>query len=464
MQNNYRKTDVDEDGITSINTHQQFIKPNEEPYERLNVESYSKMDFEYFFGNIVPKLVRQPYESWNSFSLRKSNAERIVDIFVFGKLHDEIFELISVPDYYSDYQYAKNAEFGYLYTAGIILASLTIDIGSLAEEIISNNESDQRKGEIIKSKRKNVTYTPNKINEGNIGAAFEYWNIKNELLNNSVNYIKRSCDSDGRISICRWLTSTGKRGRTKEIESQREGCELSWEINHHEDKIYILSPNNIEIGEIGWNNECDDDSEYWEVYKPLIFNGSILIESVTLNKIIPHSTPEGRPRKALAQVVLNMKISNLSINRDPLDVNREDLQSMRKLSAIDYNRKCDIIEGIIPEYPANLEELFHDEEFEHGEEFATFDLIWSKGFLSGYVFTSKELEEIWNIYRNIENYFNYHRFHIDDENGESQKQESKTLFCKGKYFNYAFEQETEFTIWDGRLREKTIRLLKLYRK
>ena len=74
---------------------------------------------------------------------------------------------------------------------------------------------------------------------------------------------------------------------------------------------------------------------------------------------------------------------------------------MRALAAIDYNRKCDIIEGKIQERISSLDELFSDNEFQTIIPIATYEIFQSRDFLSGSMFSINELEEIWNIYMSI---------------------------------------------------------------
>lgn len=446
---------------------------NDECYQKCNIDSYSEMNVENFFDRLHAKLARQPNEDWSNYLSRKYESEKEFDRFVFGYLFEECFELINTSPDCTGNNISNGLEFYKTYGKyddAIGSISVILDVDAILNE--DSSEDDVDKNIYINQdnqEESSTIYHFSKVNSNAIGTPFNYWLMKEQLLNNTSHYLKESCTSSRTISVEKWLTATGKKGRTKELELLSEGINLLWEKSptNYGEGIDVISPNNIVIGEINWRNEYPYDNEYSEVYLPFITSGNIHIESITLNKIIPHRTPGGRPLKALAQVIINMKIDRFPDNDEYISVAKQDIRLMRKLAAIDYNRKCDIIEGIIPECPENLEELFPDEEFEHGEEFLIFDLIENKGFLSGCVFTSKELEEIWNMYMNIRNYFYYHRFHIDDEcdeKWESQKQESETLFCEGKCFNYAFEQESEFTIWDGQLREKPTRLLKLYRK
>lgn len=111
---------------------------------------------------------------------------------------------------------------------------------------------------------------------------------------------------------------------------------------------------------------------------------------------------------------------------------------MRALAAIDYNRKCDIIEGKIQERISSLDELFSDNEFQTIIPIATYDIFQSRDFLSGSMFSINELEEIWNIYMSIITFCS-----LKEKEAPLLKEGKTRLFCKRKFFDYVLDYEQE---------------------
>lgn len=432
------------------------------PYKRCNIEEYSKMDIDKFYSEALPKIARGKNEKWEHFINRRHKAKESLNTFVFGRFYGKLFDLKSIPDEYSDYQYSKHSEFGYSRRSGVIAGiSISVDTDDFLK-IITGKHTDLKR--LVKCGRleSSSTYGMNKINIVQISHLFDFGKISRFLLDNTANYVNSNCDNNHRISVSRWITATGKSGRTKEIESLTEGCYLSWTLkpNATTTEISVLSPNGTIIGEINWKTEETqlNDTEFNEVYEPLLKNGYVDIYSVQLQTLIPHNTPKGRPRKALVQVLITFNVKKIEINNDILDQTKRDIQSMRILAAIDYNRKCDIIEGIIPEKISSLEDLFSDDAFPAENPFVTYDVFQSIGFLSGSAFTINELEEIWNIYMPIETFCSL------NERGMSLLKDGNTrLFCKRHYFNYVLDYEHELMVCgDDSIHRNTLRL-SLYR-
>ena len=441
-----------------------FVKADEVPYIRCDVNKYSKMDIDEFFADALPKIARGKNERWENFQKRKSKAEAALNKFVYGKYYGKFFELRSIPSEYFDYQYSKHSEFGSINTVknfGQVLIGLDMDE---VHKFIDREHGDPQKLVEVQHVKANITtYNINRINCDRIGVLFDYWKARNFLLNNSIEYIRSNCNSNGCISVTRWITATGKSGRTKEIESLTDRCDLSWKItsNSSSPEIAILSPNNIVIGEINWKNDEDhlDDTEFNEVYKPLLSSGCADIKSVQLQKLIPHGSPKGRPRKALVQVLITLQVKNLDAYEASINRIKQDIQSMRTLAAIDHNRKCDLIEGVIPECISSIGELFANDEFPRNSPFAVIDILQSGRCLSGFALTAAELEEIWSIYMPIKT------FCLQSEGCDKYfGYKHDTLFCRRRYFNYTLEYERrEVCLIDEELIYRNILRLSLYR-
>lgn len=421
-----------------------FVKTDEIPFERCNVEEYSRMDINKFYNDALPKMARGKNETWQHFEKRRSRAEKMLNTFVFGRLYEKQFELKSIPSEYSDYQFSKHSEFGYSSSRGIVAGfSISIDDDEVLK-YLTGECSDPQKMVRVERLKPNNTYNINKINVDAIGFPFNYWEIRQLLLNNTVYYVKSNCDKSGRIRVTKWITATGKSGRTKEIESLEEGCNLLWvkKQKYASLEISVLSPNGKEIGEINRKTDEDHlgDTEYREVFEPLLRNGCVDIESIKLHRLIPHNTPKGKPRKALVQVLITFHVKNLEEYEQFVALTKQDILSMRTLAAIDYNRKCDIIEGKIPDRLLSLEELFCDNEFPVRNPYATFDLLRSRDFLSGSTFTMAELEEFWSIYMPITVFCS-----LKERELPLIKDEKTQLFCKRRLFNYVLELTKDFT-------------------
>ena len=422
-----------------------FIKVDEMPYVRCDINEYSKMDINHFFKEALPKIARHKNEKWEHFEKRRRRAEEALNTFVFGRFYGKLFELKAIPCEYSDYQYAKNSEFGNVARRGIIaVGSISIDTNEVLK--LQTCESTDSKGIITVDRViPNNASSVNKINAYRIGYPFAYWGIQQYLLNNTINCINESCDDNGLISVTRWLTATGKSGCTREIESLNEGCLLKWiqKTKNSSTELIILSPNGMEIGEINWKTEDGymNDTEYNAVYEPLLRSGCVDIGAIKLHRIIPHNAPNGRPRKALVQVSITFHIRELKEDKYYLAQIKRDIQTMRTLAAIDYNRKCDVIEGRIPDKLASLEDLFCDDEFFTDKPFVTYDIFRSQGFLSGSTFSASELEEIWSVYMPIEVFCS-----LKQREDPLIKYGKERLYCKKHYFNYMLESSNRSII------------------
>lgn len=226
------------------------------------------------------------------------------------------------------------------------------------------------------------------------------------------------------------------------IELLNEGCLLKWiqKTKNSSTELVILSPNGMEIGEINWKTEDGymNDTEYNAVYEPLLRSGCVDIGAIKLHRIIPHNAPNGRPRKALVQVSITFHIRELKEDKYYLAQIKRDIQTMRTLAAIDYNRKCDVIEGRIPDKLASLEDLFCDDEFFTDKPFVTYDIFRSQGFLSGSTFSASELEEIWSVYMPIEVFCS-----LKQREDPLIKYGKERLYCKKHYFNYMLESRQD---------------------
>lgn len=420
-----------------------FIKISKSPYRKYDIEKYSYMNNDEFFKITLPQIARGHTEKWESFIERKREADDILEEYVFGNLYDKLFDFKKIPKEYDDYQYAKHSEFGNFNSTLSAGFSITIDEDEIYKALTDEHPNFSKSIKYEKTKSR-YTYSVNKINTTRIGEPFDFWKTKEYLLNNAVNYINHNCDNNDYISVSRWITATGKSGRTKEIELLNEGCSLSW-ITNDQGYLSILSPNGKIIGEINWKTEEDhyNDTEYNEIFEPFLKKKQIEIQSIKLKTLIPHNTPFGRPRKALVQVLITFHKVHLEENIDLISQFKQDFKSMRMLAAIDYNRKCDIIEGKIPDVILSLEELFSDSCFPTDNPFATYDNFSSRNFLSGSSFTSAELEEIWNIYMPIRTFTSLRSYESPLFQGET-----KCLFCKKKFFNYALMLE-EREIYNG---------------
>ena len=419
----------------------EFVKMDNAPFERSCVEKYSKMDIDTFYSISLPKIARRADEKWSHFQKRRNYAEKALDTFIFGKHYNKTFELLSVPEEYLDYHYSKHSEFGYCSKNMMSGVSISLDIEEIAKFVIGEGDTIEDFIECEPTKPYN-TYSLNKINENQIGYPFGYWKIRDALLKNSICYVRNNSDNNGCISVTRWITATGKSGRTKEIESLVEGCKLSWTEtkNAFSTEITVISPNNVVIGEINWKTDEDhmSDTEFNEVYEPLLNCGNIEIQSIKLKKKIPHNSPNGRPKKALAEVLITFCVQKLDEDKNLVEKTKLDIQSMRTLAAIDYNRKCDIIEGKTPEKISSLEELFFDTAFACNHVIATFNILQDRDFLSGSAFTIKELEEIWNVYMPIITFIA-----LKDKDIPFFPDGKNRLFCRKYYFNYILEHDIE---------------------
>ena len=422
-----------------------FIKTEDVSYERCNIEKYSKIDIDKFYSTALPKIARGVSENWKHFEKRRYKAEDALDKFIFGRFFNKTFSFVRIPDEYTDYQYSKHSEFGVSARNLIGGMSISIDINEIFN-FATGKCDDPHKMLACETLKPSNIYSIDKINSNRIGYAFNHWELCHFLLNNTANYVKNNCDQSGCISVSRWITATGKSGRTKEIESLQESCALSWEIKHNSfsTEISVISPNDAIIGEINWktDEEHPEDTEFNEVYVPLLNNGQADIQSIKLQTIIPHNTPKGRPRKALAQVLITLHINNIEKDENYIARTKQDIQSMRTLAAIDYNRKCDILEGKIPEMIPSLEEFFSDDEFPTDNPFVTYDILQSRDFLSGSSFTIDELEEIWNIYMPILTFCS-----LRDKNSPYFKNENTRLFYKRHFYNYVLECEHDVRIF-----------------
>lgn len=436
-----------------------FIKTSKTPYKKYDVEKYSYMNNEEFFKVTLPQIARGHTEKWESFKEREREAVDKLTEFVFGNLYDESFDFKKIPKEYDDYQYAKHSEFGNFNSTLSAGISITIDKNEIYNALTDEYPDFSKSVKSEKTKSR-YTYSVNKINTNRIGEPFDFWKTKQYLLNNAINYINFNCDNNDYISVSRWITATGKSGRTKEIELLNEGCSLSW-ITNDQGYLSILSPNGKIIGEINWKTDEDhySDTEYNEIFEPFLKNKQIEIESIKIKTLIPHNTPFGRPRKALVQVLITFHKVYLEENMDLISQFKQDFKSMRMLAAIDYNRKCDIIEGKIPDVILSLEELFSDSGFPIDNPLATYDIFSSKNFLSGSSFTSVELEEIWNIYMPIRTFTSLKSHETPLFQGGV-----KCLFCKRKFFNYALMREEREIYTGNELVPREFLILCLFRK
>lgn len=328
--------------------------------------------------------LRHENECWEKYCKREQRAVIAFERLVFGKLVSEKFKFIHMPEEYSNYQWGKHSEFQ-IQGGGCELA-ISVD-GNCSENDWYSTVDCISKESIA-----------------NIVTCREYLIKK---LRNTDGILTTLLNEDRPLKINFWLCCTGLSKRTFFLEKLSCGCQLLFRRNQttiRQGDYEILDQNENVIGEVKWGfekapDDKEDDSEYWEVFVPLIEQDVIELQSVCLKKIIKHGSPKGKARKALAKVELAFKVKSIpEVNLMTYEQFEKSANIMALLSKIDYNRKCDIISGEKP-HCYNLNGIFDESEIAdiHCYEIITAQKL--KNFKIDEVnFTADELFSFWNIF------------------------------------------------------------------
>lgn len=333
-----------------------FILADGETAEKIDLAKYKKSipcNFLFSSSDIHP---REDTESWDAFSKRVNRIVELFDESILKGFQKDHYSFISMPACYSDYQWAKWSEFRIIGGGSVS----TYSFGSGVAESYSYKTVNCYNSELIKS-------------------LFDRKRLFINYLFDFEQYI--SVHSNDDTLCCKvWLARTSVGGRRSTIENHAsEGdCVLliAYNIGDYispksfypiSDRSHFLicTQSGNEIGDIDFGSDLGpedesnhDNTEYWEVYMQPITDGSIVITDAHISQIIPHGAARGRKIKPLVEVNLHMKqiapINRASNNLFPPETNfvrmiRKTATMMKQLAVLDYNRKCDIINGIIPD-------------------------------------------------------------------------------------------------------------------
>lgn len=339
----------------------------------------------------------------------------------------EKFIFSEIPDEFEDFQWRKYSEFSSI--GGRIGFSLNMDFFNaefLNKLQRTDNIEEKTKEKFAQNTLRFSYITAERINTSMIEELFDYKTLlKNQMFNLEQFVIDAANCNALKCKV--WLARTGVGKRRYNIENDcLVGDSVSLVPYSHGQYIgkstcpvndnaqfLVRSENGKELGDICFGNNIspENDSnrannEYWDIFRQLLIDGTIVIKSSEISKIVPHGTKEGRARKALIELKLDFELIG-SINHTtnkiitPLTSVKKMLQktanTMSLLGAIDYNRKCDIISGK-ENYNPTFEEIFPSVGFESEQ----YSLITSQNFkrfsLLSFELSPTELEEFWNVY------------------------------------------------------------------
>lgn len=334
-------------------------------------------------GVFQPRMENEP---WEKYIKREDKALEKFNAIVFGDLCLKTLKFTQIPNEYNNYQWAKRSEFESRGFAFEMVVSL---------DNFEANESFHR-----------VFSCFSESFVCNMFACVEDL-VRN--LRNTSEMLKASYRDNKPLRTPFWLSCTGVSKRTACLEELPIGASLSFlpKTGRFAAGCFELYDSNRNcIGEISQSNDKfpNDskikDDEYWEIFKPLIENGNICLQNASLSKIIKHGTPKGKPRKALAEVMLEFTVDELpELSAIDWSSFQNSVNTMSKLAKIDYNRKCDIISGKTP-YNISLIELF---DLSCVQDAASYELITEQKInlfkLDDVLLTDGELISFWNVFR-----------------------------------------------------------------
>ena len=407
--------------------------------EKVDVDEYTNVDYKQKLQIDLPQMGRKPGEDWEEIENRMNALVESIDSCVFGPLATEKFEFVKMPEKYGDYQQMKHSEF--YVCGGGFRSTISANFQGLTETKHGHNKMD----DIAET---DVYFRlADKFNKHHVGNLFGYWYMQREVVKNLHDYLKESCDKDNCIEVDKWLTSTGVRRRTKNAEKLNENQNLRWmkENKNGSRIIIVLDDDDNPIGEICWKTEDGiNDKEYSEVYDCLERDGLIDIVSIKLKRIIPHGTPNGRPRKALVNVSIKFHINKLPTDYKESEEFANNLKSLRALAAIDYNRKCDILNGVISEDISCINDIMNHSSLLRNDLFFEIRLGMSNtSFLSGIQMNNSEMQEFWNIFMPLYTYYNNCLSQQDMETINNYIENSNCF--NGKFFSYKVVQKEHIT-------------------
>lgn len=381
-----------------------FIPKNQTCPDKIIIADSVRVDIRKCLDNVDIFSQRQGNESYDKFLDRLEEACKSFHDSVFEEyLHDD-FCFLSLPREHHECQWARKSEF--LITGGGFTFSLEID--SLQQGNVSSYVSVKR------------------VNTSIIENLFDY---KMLLKNHMFNLEKYIVDSAANNTLkCKvWLarTGVGKRreaiekecfiGDTVEVIPYHYGQCIGKQVSPVNDNAHFMvrNANGKEIGDICFGNDIASDNddnkmnrEYWDIFRQLLIDETVVIKNAKITKIIRHGTTGGRKIKALVELTLKFELIgdiNYASNKIITSKTRvkrllqKAANKMCLLGAIDYNRKCDIISGK-ENYNNMFEDIFPDTSFTDesyslvvSDNFNDFSLIEAN-------FSPTELEEFWGVY------------------------------------------------------------------
>lgn len=355
------------------------------PFPRFDLTQQKRINLDDVLSKNKIFAPRHENECWTKYHKREQRALIAFERLIFGKLTDEKFKFIHIPEEYKDYQWGKYSEFQ-IQGRG---CELTISVDGNCSE-------------------SNWYYTVACINKENIANALTCKKCLIEKLRNTNGILTTLLNENRPLKTNFWLSCTGLSKRTVYLENLSCGQQLLFRKNQSSVKqgdYEILDQNENIIGEVKWGfekapNDEEDDSEYGEVFVPLIKKGVIELQSVCIKEIIKHGSPKGKPKKALAKVELEFKIKSVPVvDLITWEQFENSAYIMAMLAKIDYNRKYDIISGKEP-HLYNLKGMFNESEIADMNSYKIITSQKLKNFKIDEVdFTDDELTSFWNVFR-----------------------------------------------------------------
>lgn len=324
-----------------------------ESIDRVDVDSYASVDVKNYITQNPLFKKRLCDEIWDNYIERENEALNELHDFIFSDLSDKV-DLKEIPLKHEDYQWNKWSEIEVTpqYVLGIVF--------SLNGESKTDPENDLI--DFAHENTNSIEYSACLVNSSAIKSYFPIESHLREIMRNSYNYLVEKTDAANVILTKAWLGSTGKGKRTRIIESMSVGEALEWRVNGF--KFEILNRSGEVIGEAGTKGESPDRDvwfgEFNSYYKHFIDLGLLDVKSAHISSIIPHGSLNKCPRKALVEIEIELIIKSLPDKCDYSDEFFSEVSLCRRVAAIDYNRKCDILEKKIPEVYDDLHMFFDD--------------------------------------------------------------------------------------------------------
>ena len=297
----------------------------------LNLPPFNKIDLSYPINiSLLPFIQkgiftpRKPDESWINYIQRENKAITIFTQFALGKLGSSIFQFSELPESCLRYAGSNIVEFECIGESSVTSISVSSSSTYTQCERYFRTEC---------------------INDREILNLYDFCPVIKSYMRNPLTYLSHHANYEGKFTISAWVSRTGIHGRTSILEKLSPGEELFEKLIDH-NLVLVTSMGDV-IGDLAWSSDVGPDNanaEYWDFICPLQENGTIRPGKIYLTQVIPHGNPNGRKRKALAEVQIEYYINNLPLEVElPYAFLENCANSIRTLAYVDYNRKYDMI-------------------------------------------------------------------------------------------------------------------------